>query len=115
MATGVDMERKPDPTPFSNPYNEARSVAKSPVIPVWSEPKPWVELSEHDDFVAKYEKAVAFVVETRNYTAASVQRLLKTSYIRAAQIVEKMEEEGIVSALNESGKREVLVPKPVRE
>jgi len=115
VVAGIDVERKPDPTPFSRPYFEARSVAKSPDTPVWSEPKPLVEYNGYDDLAAQYEKAVAFVVETRNNTPASVQRLLKTSYSRAAELVEKMEEQGIVSAKDANGKREVLVPMPVHD
>lgn len=115
VVAGIDVERKPNPTPFSRPYFEARSVAKSPDTPVWSEPKPLVEYNGYDDLAAQYEKAVAFVVETRNNTPASVQRLLKTSYSRAAELVEKMEEQGIVSAKDANGKREVLVPMPVHD
>ena len=38
-----------------------------------------------------------------------VQRRLRIGYNRAATLIEKMEQEGVISAANHAGKREVLV------
>ncbi len=39
-----------------------------------------------------------------------IQRRLGIGYNRAATIIERMEEEGVISAANHAGKREILVP-----
>ena len=59
-----------------------------------------------------FDEAVALVTESRNASISSVQRRLRIGYNRAARIVEKMEEIGIVGELESNGKREVLAPPP---
>ena len=59
-----------------------------------------------------FDEAVKLVTESRNASISSVQRKLRIGYNRAARIVEKMEEIGIVSELESNGKREVLAPPP---
>ena len=56
-----------------------------------------------------YDQAVAIVARDRKASTSYVQRRLQIGYNRAARIIEKMEEEGVVSAPNHSGKREVLI------
>ena len=67
------------------------------------------EDSERDPL---FDEAVRLVTESRNASISSVQRKLRIGYNRAARIVEKMEEIGIVSELESNGKREVLAPPP---
>jgi DNA segregation ATPase FtsK/SpoIIIE, S-DNA-T family len=55
-----------------------------------------------------YAQAVAVVCRERKASTSFVQRQLQIGYNRAARIIEKMEAEGIVSAANHVGKREVL-------
>ena len=57
-----------------------------------------------------YEEAVAFVIESRRPSISAVQRRLRIGYNRAARLIETMEENGVVSAMNSNGSREVLVP-----
>ena len=59
-----------------------------------------------------FVEAVALVTESRNASISSVQRKLRIGYNRAARIVEKMEEIGIVGELESNGRREVLAPPP---
>ena len=58
-----------------------------------------------------YDQAVALVARERKVSTSFVQRYLQIGYNRAARIVERMEMEGVITAANHSGKREVLAPK----
>jgi DNA segregation ATPase FtsK/SpoIIIE, S-DNA-T family len=55
-----------------------------------------------------YDKAVALVCRERKASTSFVQRHLQIGYNRAARLIERMEKEGVVSAANHVGKREVL-------
>jgi S-DNA-T family DNA segregation ATPase FtsK/SpoIIIE len=55
-----------------------------------------------------YAQAVAVVCREGKASTSFVQRHLQIGYNRAARIIERMETEGIVSAANHVGKREVL-------
>ena len=57
-----------------------------------------------------YDQAVALVLRQRKASTSFVQRHLQIGYNRAARIIERMESEGVVSAANHVGKREVLPP-----
>ncbi len=61
---------------------------------------------DKDDF---YEAAVKIVLKDRKVSISYIQRQLKIGYNRAANIVEEMEKEGIVSAPTPTGKREILI------
>ncbi len=56
-----------------------------------------------------YDQAVAIVLRDRKASTSYVQRRLSIGYNRAATLIERMEEEGVISAANSSGKREILV------
>jgi len=55
-----------------------------------------------------YDQAIALVARERKCSVSFIQRYLQIGYNRAARIVERMEKEGVVSAANHVGKREVL-------
>ena len=55
-----------------------------------------------------YRQAVAVVLRDGRASTSYVQRRLKIGYNRAASIIEQMEDEGIISAPNHAGKREIL-------
>ncbi|MGC9369098.1 MAG: DNA translocase FtsK [Paracoccaceae bacterium] len=59
---------------------------------------------------ALYDQAVAIVLKDRKCSTSYIQRKLAIGYNKAARLVEQMEEEGVVSASNHVGKREILVP-----
>jgi S-DNA-T family DNA segregation ATPase FtsK/SpoIIIE len=59
---------------------------------------------------ALYDKALAIVARDRKATISYIQRRLEIGYNRAARVIERMEEEGVVSKPNHKGLREVLLP-----
>ncbi len=55
-----------------------------------------------------YTKAVDIVIKQQKVSTSYIQRYLQIGYNRAARIIEKMEEDGIISEANNAGKRDVL-------
>jgi S-DNA-T family DNA segregation ATPase FtsK/SpoIIIE len=55
-----------------------------------------------------YRDAVAAVIRDKRPTTSYVQRILRIGYNRAASMIERMEREGIISAADHSGKRQIL-------
>ena len=64
------------------------------------------------DYDELYDQAVRIVTESRRASISGVQRRLKIGYNRAARLIELMEQQGIVSAPQHNGNREVLAPPP---
>lgn len=62
-----------------------------------------------------YDKAVAIVLRDKKASTSYVQRRLSIGYNRAASLIERMEQEGLISAANHAGKREILVQNGVEE
>src|ERR1700756_3014674 len=56
-----------------------------------------------------YQQAVAIVTRDRKASTSYIQRRLQIGYNRAASLMERMEEEGIIGQPNHAGKREILV------
>ena len=56
-----------------------------------------------------YDQAVAIVLRDRKASTSYIQRRLQIGYNRAASIMERMEQEGIVGQANHAGKREILI------
>ena len=56
-----------------------------------------------------YDKAVAVVLRDRKVSTSYIQRRLSIGYNKAASLIERMEEEQLISAANHAGKREILV------
>jgi S-DNA-T family DNA segregation ATPase FtsK/SpoIIIE len=57
-----------------------------------------------------YDKALAIVARERKATTSYIQRRLQIGYNRAARLIERMEEDGVISRPNHKGVREVLLP-----
>ncbi|HYC66227.1 MAG TPA: DNA translocase FtsK, partial [Reyranellaceae bacterium] len=66
------------------------------------------EGGEEGDSDQLYDQAIALVARERKCSTSFIQRYLQIGYNRAARIVERMEREGVVTAANHVGKREVL-------
>ncbi len=61
-----------------------------------------------------YDRAVAVVTRDRKASTSYIQRRLQIGYNRAASLIERMEQEGVVSPANHAGKRDILAgPPPV--
>ncbi|MGL4489524.1 MAG: DNA translocase FtsK [Rhizobiaceae bacterium] len=64
-------------------------------------------LSDSDD---PYDQAVAIVLRDKKASTSYIQRRMGIGYNRAASLIERMEQEGIVGPANQTGKRDILVP-----
>ena len=56
-----------------------------------------------------YDKAVNIVLRDKKASTSYIQRRLSIGYNRAASLIERMEDEGVVGPANHAGKREILV------
>ena len=68
---------------------------------------PGMEMESTGDDL--YDRAVAIVIQDGKASTSYIQRRLQIGYNRAATLIEKMEQEGVISAANHAGKREILV------
>ena len=59
-----------------------------------------------------YDRAVAVVTRDRKASTSYIQRRLQIGYNRAASLIERMEQEGVVGPANHAGKRDVLAGPP---
>ena len=57
-----------------------------------------------------YERAKEIVLRDRKASTSYIQRRLSIGYNRAADLIERMEREGLISPANSTGKREILKP-----
>jgi len=78
---------------------------------ILSEVKKEKEATGEEEYDEKYDEAVAFVAETGQASISLIQRRFRIGYNRAARIIEKMEEEGIVGPSDGIKPREVLIKK----
>ncbi|MEM9724081.1 MAG: DNA translocase FtsK 4TM domain-containing protein [Pseudomonadota bacterium] len=65
--------------------------------------------AEEDGDQALYDKALNIVKSEGKASTSFLQRRLNIGYNRAARLVDRLESEGVVSAANHVGKREVLI------
>ena len=83
-------------------YKKEISLSESEFI---SSDKKDLISNNNDDL---YSKAVDIVIKQQKVSTSYIQRYLQIGYNRAARIVEKMEEDGIISEANNAGKRHVI-------
>ncbi len=62
-----------------------------------------------------YQQAVQVVMRDKKASTSYIQRRLQIGYNRAASIMERMEQEGIVGQANHAGKREILADQEPHE
>ncbi|HXZ35959.1 MAG TPA: DNA translocase FtsK 4TM domain-containing protein [Thermodesulfobacteriota bacterium] len=75
------------------------------------EAKEEAQETDADGYDEMYDQAVALVTETRQASISMIQRRLRVGYNRAARMIEKMEEEGVVGPADGSKPREVYMKK----
>ena len=67
------------------------------------------DVLDEDDL---YDRAVALVRADQKASTSYLQRRLSIGYNRAADLIERMEHDGLVGPANANGKRELLSAKP---
>ena len=104
------------------PDDDVRRVVefvKKQAAPAYSD--DWESLRQEDAAEDQeqdevYEQAKDLVITSGQASASLIQRRLRVGYPRAARMIERMEEEGIVGAPARDGRREVIVRRgPVGE
>ena len=99
---GIKAERGQHELPLS----AAERIAGMELDPGLDRQQEEEELPDGPDPL--YQEALAFVRDTRRPSISAVQRHLKVGYNRAARMLEQMETEGVVTAVNSTGAREVI-------
>jgi S-DNA-T family DNA segregation ATPase FtsK/SpoIIIE len=66
-------------------------------------------MGEAGDATDLYQQAVQIVMRDKKASTSYIQRRLQIGYNRAASIMERMEQEGVVGQANHAGKREILI------
>lgn len=61
-----------------------------------------------------FDQAVAVVARDRKASTSYIQRRLQIGYNRAASLIERMEDEGMIGPADHSGKREIYLPERER-
>lgn len=104
------------------PDEDVRRVVdfvKKQATPTYSEELQSISQEDTSEEQAKdevYEQAKDLVLTSGQASASLIQRRLRVGYPRAARMIERMEEEGLVSAPSRDGRREVIGRKgPVGE
>lgn len=119
MASGSKITRVHGPFVSDNEVEEVTNYLRSQEQPSYVEdvttsdeeggadiPMGAVEGSSGDPL---YDEAVSIVLRDQKVSTSYIQRMLKIGYNKAANLVEKMEREGIVSEPDHVGRRRILL------
>jgi len=115
MAGGGRIRRLHGPFCSDREVEDVVSHLKSQGVPDYLESITIEE--DNEDFEAQfggsgdelYDKAVNVVLQDNKASTSYIQRRLSIGYNRAATLIERMEQEGVISPANHAGKREILV------
>jgi DNA segregation ATPase FtsK/SpoIIIE, S-DNA-T family len=121
MAGGGRIQRVHGPFVSDNEVEDIVSYLKTQGVPEYLDaiteddddgdggggPVGTSNMADSDD---PYDQAVAVVLRDGKASTSYIQRRLGIGYNRAASLIERMENEGVISAANHAGKREILVP-----
>ena len=67
------------------------------------------ESNEDEEYDERYDDAIALVSRTREASISLIQRHLRIGYNRAARMIERMEQEGIIGPADGVKRRQVLI------
>ncbi len=114
MGGGGRIQRVHGPFVSDEEVEKVVTFLKKQAVPqyieqVTQEPEEAPEIEASGDDL--YDQAVAIVTRDGRASTSYVQRRLSIGYNRAARLIEQMEEEGVISAPNHAGKREILAGK----
>lgn len=115
MRGGGRIERVHGPFVSDSEVEKVTSYLKTQAVPKYVENITLDEESEDEstNFESSgddlYDKALAIVLKDKKASTSYIQRCLRIGYNRAANLIERMEKEGVVSAPNHVGKREILI------
>ena len=124
MAGGGRIQRVHGPFVSDDEVEKVVSHLKTQGVPEYLDAITEDDEDEDDDSPAKggggggnfedsedpYDQAVAVVLRDGKASTSYIQRRLGIGYNKAASIIERMEQEGVVGPANHAGKREILVP-----
>ena len=106
------LRKQGEPEYLEEVLAETQSTADGQNIGLTGLPEAGDTGSSEDEL---YDRAVAYVLESRRASISSVQRHLRVGYNRAARLIEEMEQQGVVSPPEHNGQREVLAPAPPKD
>ena len=121
MAQGGKMRRLHGPFVADQEVEEIVASLKAQGAPEYfdeitadaDEDGPYAEGGEFEGLAGSndlFDRAVAIVARDRKASTSYLQRRLSLGYNRAASLIERMEQEGMISQPNHAGKREILLP-----
>jgi S-DNA-T family DNA segregation ATPase FtsK/SpoIIIE len=91
-------------------YLEAVTAAEEPELDEDGNPVfDATGMGQSSDPSDLYQQAVQIVLRDRKASTSYIQRRLQIGYNRAASLMERMEQEGVVGQPNHAGKREILI------
>lgn len=88
-----------------------RSSGSPQYVPGVVDPPPASQGGDHDSLSSEgdlFDKAVAIVIRDRKASTSYLQRRLGIGYNRAADLIERLEQHGIISPPGAMGKRDIL-------
>jgi S-DNA-T family DNA segregation ATPase FtsK/SpoIIIE len=122
MAQGGKMRRLHGPFVADKEVEEIVASLKAQGAPEYfdeitadaDEDNPYADGADLDGMAGSgndlFDRAVAIVARDRKASTSYLQRRLSLGYNRAASLIERMEQEGMISPPNHAGKREILLP-----
>lgn len=93
---------------FEESGEEDKISFDAPIIKESPESQDLFDFKEGGGDEDLYNKAVAIVRRDKKVSISYVQRQLRIGYNRSANLIERMEQEGVISEPNSSGKREII-------